>query len=495
MSKLKVYTLRSKILVPAVLITTVLLFGLGTFMALRTKATMSSILHAKVASLATFQEKVGIPYIANFDYPALDGIVSEAVKDPEVEFLVYYDTKGKLLTKSSQEKPLAADVILMERELKEPDGNAVIGRMKFAYSMRSLANQFKSDVIAIAAAIGGGGLLLSLALFFVIRISTRPLDTAIGEITESAKQVASASEQVSATSQDLADGSTQQAASIEETSASLEEMSAIMHRNAENTEQVDVLIRHASQVVNHANDSMAELTGSMEQISAASQEISKIIKTIDEIAFQTNLLALNAAVEAARAGAAGAGFAVVADEVRNLAMRSAEAARNTAGLIESTVRKVKDGSEVVVKTNSAFSQVADSVLKATGLVGDITAASREQAIGVEQISTAVASMDKVVQQAAASAEESASLSVEMSNQADTLKSVVERLAILIDGRGGDTPGKAASASRMEKPVSPSQGAGAGRLVKPLVKKMYVSQSRTLLPEAIVPLKTEAFKDL
>ncbi|MFZ3049048.1 MAG: methyl-accepting chemotaxis protein [Desulfatirhabdiaceae bacterium] len=492
MSILKQNTLRSKILVPAVLITTMLLLGLGTFMALRTKATMTSILHSKIEALATFQEKVGIPYIVNYDFPSLDGIVSEAVKDPEVEFLVYFDAKGKLLTKSSQEKPLAADAILLERELKEPDGNAVIGRMKFAYSMRSLANQFKSDVIAIAAAIGGGGLLLSLALFFVIRRSTRPLDAAIGEITESAKQVSSASEQVSATSQDLADGATQQAASIEETSASLEEMSAIMHRNAENTEQVDVLIKHASQVVNQANDSMAELTGSMDQISAASQEISKIIKTIDEIAFQTNLLALNAAVEAARAGAAGAGFAVVADEVRNLAMRSAEAARNTAGLIESTVRKVKDGSEVVVKTNSAFSQVADSVLKATGLVGDITAASREQAIGVEQISAAVASMDKVVQQAAASAEESASLSVEMSNQADTLKSVVERLAILIGGHGGKTLGKAASASRMEKTVSPSQCATAGRLVKPLIKKMFVSQSRALLPEAIVPLKKDAF---
>jgi methyl-accepting chemotaxis protein len=494
MAKLKMNTLRSKILLPAVLITVVLLLALGTFMTLRTKATMAAILHSKVEALATFQEKVGIPYITNFDYPALDGIVREAVKDPEVEFLVYFDAKGKLLTKSSQEKPLAADVILMERELKEPDSNAVLGRMKFAYSLRSLAKQFKSDVIAIAAAIGGGGLLISLALFFVIRRSTRPLDVAIGAITESAKQVASASDQVSATSQNLADGSTQQATSIQETSASLEEMSATMHRNAENTAQVDALIRQSSQGVNQANASMAELTGSMEQISAASQEISKIIKTIDEIAFQTNLLALNAAVEAARAGAAGAGFAVVADEVRNLAMRSAEAARSTADLIESTVKKVTEGSEMVVKTNSAFSQVADSVLKATDLVGEIAATSREQAIGVEQVSTAVASMDKVVQQAAASAEESALLSDEMSTQADTLKEVVERLATLIGGHEEKTPGETTSASRIEKTVSPSYRAVSTGLVKPSIRKVFVSQSGALLPEAVAPLKKDVFKD-
>lgn len=494
MTKLKLTTLRSKILVPTVLITTVLLLGLGTFMTMRSKTTMAAILNSKVQALATFQEKVGIPYINNFDYPALDGIVREAVKDAEVEFLVFFDAKGKLLTKSSQEKPAAADVLLMDRELNDPESNAVVGRMKFAYSMRSLTNQLKADVIAIAAAIGGGGLLISLALFFVIRRSTRPLDAAIGAITESAKQVASASDQVSSTSQELADGSTHQAASIQETSASLEEMSAIMHRNAENTEQVDALIKQASQVANQANSSMAELTGSMEQISAASQEISKIIKTIDEIAFQTNLLALNAAVEAARAGAAGAGFAVVADEVRNLAMRSAEAARNTAGLIESTVRKVKDGSEVVVKTNSAFSQVADSVLKATGLVGEITAASREQALGIKQVSTAVASMDTVVQQAAVSAEESASLSVEMNTQADTLKEVVARLAVLIGGHEVKSPEETKYTSYTDKSVSPSYRTNASRSNQFSRKTVLASKFRSLLPEEIIPLEKADLKD-
>jgi hypothetical protein len=339
-----------------VLITTILLLSLGAFMGLRTKATMAAVLTSKAESMAAFLEKVGIPYILNFDYPSLDGIVAQAVKDPEVEFVVYYDAKGKILTQNSKETPASEDTPLWERELKHPDSKAVVGRMKFAFSLRGLAHQLRQDAIAIAAAIGGGGLLVVLSLYFVIRRSTKPLDFAIGEITESSKQVAGASEQVSSTSQQLAEGTSQQAASIEETSSSLEGMSSINNQNAENTEQVNTLIQEASRVASQTNSSMAELTHSMQAISAASQETFKIIKTIDEIAFQTNLLALNAAVEAARAGEAGAGFAVVADEVRNLAMRAAEAARNTAGLIEGTVIKVKDGSGIVAKTHSAFSQ-------------------------------------------------------------------------------------------------------------------------------------------
>ncbi len=131
-------------------------------------------------------------------------------------------------------------------------------------------------------------------------------------------------------------------------------------QNADNANQADGLMKEANQVVVQANESMGELTTSMEEISKASEETSMIIKTIDEIAFQTNLLALNAAVEAARAGEAGAGFAVVADEVRNLALRASDAAKNTANLIEGTVKKVSDGSELVTRTNEAFTKVAES---------------------------------------------------------------------------------------------------------------------------------------
>jgi len=171
----------------------------------------------------------------------------------------------------------------------------------------------------------------------------------------------------------------------------------------------------------------------MKDISEASEETQKIVKTIDEIAFQTNLLALNAAVEAARAGEAGAGFAVVADEVRNLAMRAADAAKNTSGMIEGTVKKIKDGSDLVTTTNEAFTEVATSASKVGELVGEIAAASNEQAQGIEQVNRAVAEMDKVTQQNAANAEESAGASEEMRGQAEQMKDVIAELLVLVSG--------------------------------------------------------------
>jgi methyl-accepting chemotaxis protein len=268
---------------------------------------------------------------------------------------------------------------------------------------------------------------------FITRGISRALSRISEGLNEGADQVASASGQVSASSQSLAEGASEQAAAIEETSSSLEEMSSMTKQNADNANQADSLMREANLVVVKANESMQDLTTSMEEISKASEETSKIIKTIDEIAFQTNLLALNAAVEAARAGEAGAGFAVVADEVRNLAMRAADAAKNTSNLIEGTVKKVKAGGELVAATNEAFSEVAKSSSKVGGLVAEIAAASKEQAQGIDQINTAVAEMDKVVQQNAANAEESASASEEMNAQAENMKGMVEELIAMVGG--------------------------------------------------------------
>jgi methyl-accepting chemotaxis protein len=189
---------------------------------------------------------------------------------------------------------------------------------------------------------------------------------------------------------------------------------------------------------------MDDLTHSMQDIAKASEETSKIIKTIDEIAFQTNLLALNAAVEAARAGEAGTGFAVVADEVRNLAMRAADAAKNTANLIAGTVKKVNTGSGLVAKTNQAFAEVSKSTVKVGELVGEIAEASSEQAQGITQINTAVNEVDQVTQQNAASAEESASASEEMNAQAEQMRIFVNGLLALVNG---DQKGRAAIAQK------------------------------------------------
>ena len=192
-------------------------------------------------------------------------------------------------------------------------------------------------------------------------------------------------------------------------------------------------MKEANRIIDKANESMNLLISSMDEMSSASEETSKIVKTIDEIAFQTNLLALNAAVEAARAGEAGAGFAVVADEVRNLAVRAAEAAKNTEALIDGTVKRINDGSKLVDKTHEAFSEVVRSSKKVGDLVSAIDAASRTQENAIEEINLAIAQMNTIVQNMAANSEESASASEQLSAQASETNKLVEDLARVIGG--------------------------------------------------------------
>lgn len=269
--------------------------------------------------------------------------------------------------------------------------------------------------------------------FFLTFSITRPVNRIIAGLSKGSEQVASASSQVSSASHSLAEGASGQAAGLGETASSIEEMASMTKRNADNASHANTLMAETSHVVKEANHAMIELTKSMKEISAASEETAKIIKTIDEIAFQTNLLALNAAVEAARAGEVGAGFAVVADEVRNLAMRAADAAKNTENLIEGTIKKIKHGSDIVAKTNEAFTKVATGAKKVEELVGEIAADSNEQSRGVEEINKAVGEMDKVVQNTAASAEESASAAREMNAQAEQMKAFVGELVTVVGG--------------------------------------------------------------
>lgn len=429
MPKLIPTTLRAKILLSTILMTVLLLLSLGAFMMIRSGSLMQKAMDSKMLSLVSLFEKISVPYIVNYDYPSLDIFVLEAVKDTDVEWVVFQNEKGIALTTNSKEQPPTVKSILVERELK--DGDTLVGKIKFSYNTKKLDSQRNENMQITGAAILAGGLLMAVALFFVVRRSTNPLYQAVSEIDHSSKSVAFGAGQISSTSQSLADGTSAQAAALEETSSSLEEMSSITKQNADNTSAVESLIRTANQGVSQANQSMIEVISAMKEISQASQETSKIIKTIDEIAFQTNLLALNAAVEAARAGEAGAGFAVVADEVRNLAMRAAEAAKNTAQLIEGTVSKVNEGSGLVDKTHNAFSIVADNVSKVNSIIGGIATSSKQQAQGIEQINKAVTLMDASVQSAAANAEESAALSEEMRSQADTLELVVSRLEQVI----------------------------------------------------------------
>jgi methyl-accepting chemotaxis protein len=215
-------------------------------------------------------------------------------------------------------------------------------------------------------------------------------------------------------------------------------MSSMTKQNAGNAQQASTLMGESNQLVSQGQESMGRLSSAIQEIKKSSDETAKIVKTIDEIAFQTNLLALNAAVEAARAGDAGKGFAVVAEEVRNLAQRAGEAARNTATLIEGSVKNAENVVGVAGETAKSLEEITTSSQKVSSLVNGIAAASSEQSQGIDQVSTAVGQMDQVTQQNAANAEESASASEELNAQAEQLKGMVSELIALV--RGGSAVG-------------------------------------------------------
>ena len=271
----------------------------------------------------------------------------------------------------------------------------------------------------------------------------------ITQVEEASAAVAGATSEISSSTEEMAAGAQEQNTQAGEVASAVEEMTKTIvenSRNASDTAEVAMQAKRAAEqggaVVGETVEGMRRIADvvnrSAETVKAlgkSSDQIGEIIGVIDDIADQTNLLALNAAIEAARAGDQGRGFAVVADEVRNLAMRAAEAAKNTSQLIEGTIKKVKEGSELVHRTDESYRQVARSLKQAVDLVGEITAASQEQALGIEQINKAVAEMDKVVQQNAASAEESASAAAEMNALAEQMKEFVSQLVELVGGNG------------------------------------------------------------
>ncbi len=274
--------------------------------------------------------------------------------------------------------------------------------------------------------------------FFLSRSICSVLNRVITGLASGSEQVATASNQVSQSSQKMAEGASEQASSLEETSASLEEMSSMTKLNSENTRQANTMALDTRAAVEKSREAMARMGEAINKIKGSSDQTAKIVKTIDEIAFQTNLLALNAAVEAARAGDAGKGFAVVAEEVRNLAQRSAEAAKNTASLIEESQHNANNGVAVSTEVEAILSQVVERVQSLSAIIGEVSTASDEQSKGIGQIGTAMTAMDQLTQSNAANAEESASASEQLAAQANELGELMQALVAIVKGQGAQS---------------------------------------------------------
>lgn len=262
-----------------------------------------------------------------------------------------------------------------------------------------------------------------------ITAMTSDISTALSQLNATSVQVANGATQVSGDSQVLASGSSEQASSVEELSAEIQEILVYGKKNSEHALEAKRVSDVSTTIINKSNEDMQQLMGAMGEIKEKSAEINKIIKLIEDIAFQTNILALNAAVEAARAGAAGKGFAVVADEVRNLAGKSADAAKSSTSLITSSVSSIDQGLRFADETAKGMLGAVTSARQTTELITEISKATAEQSVFLEQVSTGLNQISAVVQTNAATSEESASASEELLGQAAAMKTLISRFKI------------------------------------------------------------------
>jgi len=285
---------------------------------------------------------------------------------------------------------------------------------------------------------------------------SKPVASTTDRLLGDAHAVTSEAETVRNSCATVADGSNRQAAALEETSATLEEISSMTQSNAENAKRAQQSANDTRTAAEQGADQMRQLTEAMEALRVSSEDVTRIIKTIDEIAFQTNILALNAAVEAARAGEAGAGFAVVAEEVRTLAQRSAQAARETTAKITAANARTHAGAQITVKVGDSLDRILQRARDVETLVDSIAAASREQNSGVSQIATAIRSIDKVTQDNAAAAEETAASAAELQNRAHAFRDAVEEMQSIVFGGAGHVVDASSTAAETMQEVAPPE---------------------------------------
>jgi len=371
-----------------------------------------------------------------------------------------------------------------------------VGSMTWALIAERNIDEASAEVKTIRVIIGLIA-VIGIAVIILISLSvtgsiTRPVNQVIKSLTNGADQTSAAAGQVSSASQHLSQNTSEQAASLEETSSSLDEINTRTKQTTDSTAKVHELSQQAFKAAEQGSTEMTQMQVAMGQINDSSTKISKIIKTIEEIAFQTNLLALNAAVEAARAGEHGKGFAVVAEEVRNLAKRSAEAAKDTASLIEDNVQKTKNGTGISQKVGQTLNAIMEHSKKVLDIISEVNTATGEQAEAVAQITRTIMQLNQVTQQNASAAEETASSSEELTSQAESMQHIVHQLQEIVGGSNGEHQISAAVKQLDERrhPVLPGKSVD-----KTAVSRKNNTQGIKITdPKEVIPLEKDRFKD-
>jgi len=360
-------------------------------------------------------------------------IYAVVIKNNDDKKILYAAERDKDWNIIKSEGNISGDFIVKKEKIINEENS--VGFVELYLTTRFIKEAMSDLIIFMAIRVSVMSSLLVIILLIIVNIFlVKPISEIVKGLEAVSSEVDGACGRVSSVGLQLTSGASKQASAVEETSASLEEINVVIQQNAKNINHANQLMIETSHVVTEASSFMIKVTDSMENISKTSEETRKIIKTIQEISFQTNLLALNAAIEAARAGKAGSGFAVVAEEVRNLALRSGEAARNTAALIEDSIKKIQNGSNLVFRTNEAFIKLSESAKKVEELLAEVTASSQQQVHGIDEVSNAMTEIDKVTQDNAGSAEETASAIEEISIQTGQMNAIVTELVELVGGK-------------------------------------------------------------
>ncbi|MFA6856682.1 MAG: methyl-accepting chemotaxis protein [Treponema sp.] len=365
----------------------------------------------------------------------LYSVIEEAEKEYLSNEFKYFDL---IAAGKSKEADIIADTVLdqlLSQKIKpaiEELSKITQAKAVKEYSMSIHTADFA--VILIIAAISAG-LILSLTIGIIVtRSITKPVTKIVNSLSDSAGQIAISSSQLSASSQEIANGAQEQASSIEETTSSMEELSSMVKQNLASVRQASLLSEKATEASQTGFDKMNDMLTAMNSISKSAEDIKNVIDVIDDISFQTNMLALNAAVEAARAGEAGMGFAVVADEVKNLANRSSDSAKETAGMIKDALKNVETGLSISNELSGIFRDILNNSKKVLEMNREVESASGQQDEGIGQVNQALIQLDTVVQTNASGAEETASAAEELQGQVTIVNDIMDDLYEVITGK-------------------------------------------------------------